>query len=105
MRSFASPSLYTASRYEVWKTVNFYPLVKKLIEIERAIDVLDPREIRALVIEAQDHALLMQKEAVETLSAEYGPFFSPPVEPERGASQYRPFVRRKTERAELTTCR
>ena len=60
-------------------TVNFYPLVKKLIEIERAIDVLESREVRALVIEAQDHALEMQKEVVKTLGAEFATF-RPPIE-------------------------
>lgn len=84
--------------------MNFYPLVKKLIEIERAIDVLEAHEIRALVIEAQDNALQMQKEVVDTLGAEYASF-RPPVEPEPEASQLMPSRRRKMERAELMPCR
>lgn len=84
--------------------MNFYPLVKKLIEIERAIEVLEPREIRVLVIEAQDSALQMQKEIVETLGAEYASF-RPPVEPQIGAGQQRLTIGRKTERAELAPCR
>lgn len=81
--------------------MNFYPLVKKLIEIERAIDVLDPSEIRVLVIEAQDTALQMQKEVVDTLGAEYASF-RPPAEPEV-ITQQLSLIRPK-ERAELASC-
>lgn len=83
--------------------MNFYPLVKKLIEIERAIDVLEPSDIRVLVIEAQDTALRMQKEVVDTLGAEYASF-RPPVEPEV-VTQHLSLIRPKTDKAELAPCR
>lgn len=82
--------------------MNFYPLVKKLIEIERAIDVLEPSDIRVLVIEAQDTALQMQKEVVETLGAEYASF-RPPVEPEVVAQRLSS-MGPKTEKPELASC-
>lgn len=61
--------------------MNFYPLVKKLIEIERAIDVLDSNAIRNMVIEAQDYALQIEQEAITVLGAEHGPYFRPPAAP------------------------
>jgi hypothetical protein len=57
--------------------VNFYPLVQKLIEIERAVGVLESSEIRAMVIEAEETVLQIQKEAVEILGVERGNLFRP----------------------------
>lgn len=82
--------------------MNFYPLVKKLIEIERAIDVLEPSDIRVLVIEAQDTALQMQKEVVDTLGAEYASF-RPPAEPEI-VTQRLSSMAPKPEKQELASC-
>jgi hypothetical protein len=59
--------------------VNFYPLVQKLIEIERAIDVLESSEIRAMVIEAEEAVLQIQKEAVEILGVQRRSLFRPPA--------------------------
>jgi hypothetical protein len=56
--------------------------VQKLIEIERAIDVLESKEIRAMVIEAEETVLQIQKEAVENFGAGHGTFFRPPATPE-----------------------
>lgn len=83
--------------------MNLYPLVKKLIEIERAIDVLEPSDLRVLVIEAQDTALRMQKEVVDTLGAEYASF-RPPIEPETGLDQQLSPMRPGIEKAELAPC-
>ena len=58
--------------------MNFYSLVQKLIEIERSIDAVESIKIRAMVIDAEESALQLQKEAVEILGAEYG-LFRPPV--------------------------
>ena len=59
--------------------MNFYPLVQKLIEIERAIDVLESSEIRAMVIEAEEAVLQIQKEAVEILGVPRRSLFRPPA--------------------------
>ena len=59
--------------------MNFYPLVQKLIEIERAIDVLESSEIRAMVIEAEEAVLQIQKEAVEILGVQRRSLFRPPA--------------------------
>jgi hypothetical protein len=50
--------------------LNVYPLINKLIEIERALGSCDTIALRNLVMEAQDCALRLQKEAVEHHSTE-----------------------------------
>jgi hypothetical protein len=50
--------------------LNVYPLINKLIEIERALGSCDTIALRNLVMEAQDCALRLQKEAVEHHSIE-----------------------------------
>ena len=45
-------------------------LLQKLIEIERAIGVLDPHSLRKLVIDAQGELLMFQKDAADRVWAD-----------------------------------
>lgn len=51
-------------------SLNVYPLIEKLIEIERALGSGDTIALRNLVMEAQECALMLQKKAVEDHSSE-----------------------------------
>lgn len=70
--------------------MNFYPLVQKLVQIERSIDVVGPTEIRTMVIDAEESAVQLQKEVVEILGAERGAFFRPLAESDAGAAELLP---------------
>ena len=45
--------------------MNVYPLIEKLIEIERALTRCDIRTVRRLLVDAEEFALSLQKEAVD----------------------------------------
>jgi hypothetical protein len=45
--------------------MNIAPLIEKLIEIERALGTCDTITVRNLIVDAQDCALMLQKEAIQ----------------------------------------
>ena len=58
--------MHTVYGFDIdWGPMNIAMLIKRLIEIEQALDVKDNSTLRRMVWDVQECALQIQKEAIE----------------------------------------